>query len=627
MEYLMPIVQQDHRKQTTALKRIIKYMPQDWLMLTTHRLDIYDESRAKLQFIEELLKLVENDNINQESLAQLPPAFDYVRLGHQLSSVYEWGVAQRHGLSADKVISFASQVMPLLAILRTNTARKRRTVIYHDCELPSALLSPLIQDVYGYNFESQEIKDGTDVPESKDATHVYITERPLQNEFAVGHSHCTVHLHPLYGSTLLINEQDEQESLDWISKIQHVRRRETIAVTPPYSLRMIKEFLGEKPQPLEVITDEDWKHIEVALLENTGAAIRPLIATSGLSVQYGILMGLLHQARLHHPGKPIKLIIPPNCYGGTNDQARRCSAMAEDVTVVDLPVDAGKEMTDSLEEVLKEVALEDAVAIILVEIPTNPRVEVPDMALLGEVLTNAHKTKTGTDAISPIFIVDQTFCPNVRLLHDQSSLVNVQTLSFSSGSKFPSGGHCTSGYVTANKKAEPLLSFIETHLQLCDNLATPLQLQILSQSMPSMKQRIEQAFVHTQKFVQHIKETWPRTKISFIREDLIEQGFTPSVFSFDLPEKGDTAQERDQYKKELNFRLIAHIIEQLPDDAKHCVSYGQLRRSYWTVPATSTQGTTKEDDKDYVVRVALPPDIDIDRLIEVFDAFCHKEGI
>ena len=624
----MPTIQQDYRKQTmTTLERIIKHMPEDWLMLTTHRLDIYDESRAKLQFIEELLKLVESENINQESLAQLPSAFDYIRLGHQLSSIYEWGVAQQHDLSADKVISFASQVMPLFAVLRTNTARKRHTIIFHDCDLPSALRSPLIQDVYGYTFEAQEIESGTDIPESKGATHVYVTERPLQDELSVGQAQCTVHLHPLYGSTLLIHEQDEQESGDWISKIQHVRRRETIAIIPAYSLRMIKEFIGEEPQPLEVITDADWGHIEAAMLENTGAAIRPLIATSGLSVQYGILMGLLHHARVRHAGKPIKLIIPPNCYGGTNDQARRCAAMAEDVEVVDLPVDAGKEMTDSLEKVLSEVALQDAVAIILVEIPTNPRVEVPAMALLGEVLRKTHRTNTGAAAIPPIFIVDQTFCPNVRLLHDQSTLVNVQTLSFSSGSKFPSGGRCTAGYVTANKKAEPLLSFIRIHLQLCDNLSTPLQLQILAESMPSMKQRIEQAFVHTQKFVEHIRKTWPRTKISFIREDLIEQGFTPSVFSFDLPEKGDTAQERDQYKKELNFRLIAHMIEQLPDNAKHCVSYGQLRKSYWTVPATSTQGTTKEDDKDYVVRVALPPEIDVELLIRVFDAFCLGEGI
>ena len=94
---MMPKAPQDHRKQTlNTLSKIIKEMPNDWLTLTTHRLDIYDESRAKVQFIEELLKLVSNDGISQQTLSQLPSAFDYVRLGHQLSSVYEWGVGQIH---------------------------------------------------------------------------------------------------------------------------------------------------------------------------------------------------------------------------------------------------------------------------------------------------------------------------------------------------------------------------------------------------------------------------------------------------------------------------------------------------------------------------------------------------
>ncbi|MFT5549062.1 MAG: hypothetical protein ACI9CO_000979, partial [Candidatus Azotimanducaceae bacterium] len=59
----------------------------------------------------------------------------------------------------------------------------------------------------------------------------------------------------------------------------------------------------------------------------------------------------------------------------------------------------------------------------------------------------------------------------------------------------------------------------------------------------------------------------------------------------------------------------------------HCVSYGQLKGSYWTVPATSTQGTTKETDKDYIVRVAMAPDIDIVKLSASFTEFFQNEGI
>ena len=398
-------------------------------------------------------------------------------------------------------------------------------------------------------------------------------------------------------------------------------------MTPPYSLRMIQELIGKPAQSLETITDDDWMSIEQAVFENTGARHRPLLATSGLSIQYAIIMGLIDHARVHYQGKAIRLIIPPNCYGGTNDQARRISAMIEDVEVLDLPVDDGNEMTESLVTVLTHVAHIDAVPIILVEIPTNPRVEVPNMTRLGNVLSDSYSTSSGLPGVEPIFIVDQTFCPNMRLLHNESTLAQVQTLSYSSGSKFPSGGRCTAGYTTANEKGSSLLNAIHAHLELCNNEATPGQIKILASSMPSMKQRIQNAFENAQRFVQHIQSTWPTIKINFIREDFIALGFTPSVFSLDLPEKGNTPLEREEYKKDANLRLINHMIHHLPHDAKHCVSYGQLNKSYWTVPATSTQGTTKEKDKDYVVRVALPPVMNMEQVLYRFDEFCTAEGL
>ena len=53
----------------------------------------------------------------------------------------------------------------------------------------------------------------------------------------------------------------------------------------------------------------------------------------------------------------------------------------------------------------------------------------------------------------------------------------------------------------------------------------------------------------------------------------------------------------------------------------YCVSYGQLKGCYWTIPATSTQGTTKEGDKDYIVRASLSPSLDLEKHKEVFKEF------
>ena len=92
-------------------------------------------------------------------------------------------------------------------------------------------------------------------------------------------------------------------------------------------------------------------------------------------------MGLIHHQTQLYPNKPIKILLPPNCYGGTNDQSRRVAASLEEVEVLDLPVDGGNEMTTSLEKVLEDVAKEDGIPLILVEIPTNPGLRSPISAV------------------------------------------------------------------------------------------------------------------------------------------------------------------------------------------------------------------------------------------------------
>lgn len=165
---------------------------------------------------------------------------------------------------------------------------------------------------------------------------------------------------------------------------------------------------------------------------------------------------------------------------------------------------------------------------------------------------------------------------------------------------------------------------IEQHLIICDNEATDLQLEILAKQLPSMTQRIQDAYKNTREFVNFIKETLPTARINFVSEELAAEGFTPSVFSLDLPTKGDTDEEKEAYKRTLNHKLINLMISEIPHESKYCVSYGQLKGCYWTIPATSTQGTTKEGDKDYIARVALSPNMDLDLHKKVFLDFVQS---
>ncbi len=605
------------------IKNVLKNRPDDWLGLTTHRLDIYDEKLAKSQFLNQFETLFNNADATTSALKSLPTAYDYIRLGHPLSCVLEWAISKLHQLQPEYVISFSSQTIPVLAILRKNLFGNKNTQILYTDELPANFDEEIIKRVYGYQFELRKVENTESVPKFKGSTifmsqHNQISTVDLNPniDFYVNSQNESDKSSECLGSLLIVNGEHNEH---YISDIQHVRRRETIAMTPDNCLTALKVLAGQSTSSSSKSkVDSNKKIVSDLIKEITGTESEPLFGSSGLSVQYAIMMGLIHEALEQHKGKKIKFVVPPNCYGGTNDQARRVAACLDDVEIVDLPVDGDNDMVQSLHSVLDKIAAEDAIPYIIAEIPTNPRVEVPDLEKLREALSKERKTTTGDIAIDPIFILDQTFCPNFQFLGEGEILSTIRTISYASGSKFPSGGKCTAGYCVANKKAEALMGNIALHLKLCDNEATNLQMDILAKQLPSMNQRIVDAYENTREFVNFIKDALPKAKINFVSEALAEQGFTPSVFSLDLPTKGSTAEEKETYKRALNHKLINLMITEIPDESKYCVSYGQLKGCYWTIPATSTQGTTKEGDKDYIVRVSVSPNLDLEHHKKVF---------
>ncbi|NQY06477.1 MAG: PLP-dependent transferase [Flavobacteriaceae bacterium] len=602
------------------IKDVINNIPIDWLKLTTHRLDIYIEKLAKTQFLEQFEALFNNNNVTLEALSELPTAFDYIRLGHPLSCILEWAIAKKHGLKADQIICFSSRVTPVLAVLRKNLLSGKNTRIVHTGNLSEFFDTETVQRVYGYQFEVQQINSGETISQF-DGSTIFICEQKDVCGFNLYDSiDFYVNTNTGLGSVILINGENEE----YISEIQHVRRRETIAMTPANTLIALNRFVGNIVSEEKNNLEANKKVVLDTIKEVTQAQTEALVASSGLSMQYAIAMGIIHDAMDHHPGKKIKFIVPTNCYGGTNDQARRVAACNDNIEVVDLHVDGDQDMVQSIDKVLEVIAEEDAIPYIIAEIPTNPRVEVPEMVQLRDVLSKERQTAKGSIAIAPVFILDQTFCPNVHFLGEGEVLASVKTIAYVSGSKFPSGGKCTAGYCVANNKAADLMRKIDLHLKLCDNEATGYQMTLLAEQLPSMNQRINGAYVNTREFVNFIQKTLPTAKINFVSEELAEATFTPSVFSLDLPTKGNSEEEKETYKRELNLKLINLMINKIPHESKFCVSYGQLKGCYWTIPATSTQGTTKEGDKDYIVRVALSANMDLERHKEVFAEFVER---
>ena len=613
----------DDNKMLNYIKDVIENKPTNWLKLTTHRLDIYDESLAKTQFLEQFENLFNDNNSKISALSELPTAYDYIRLGHPLSCILEWGVAHLHQLKPENVISFSSKTIPILAILRKNLVDNKNTQLFYTDELPASFDPDLVKRVYGYQFEVKKVKSAEEIPATDDSTIFISQEDKISVADRKQNVDFYINLYRDLGSILLINTDTQAES--YVSAVQHVRRRETISMTPADCHTTLKSLVEQSSIETQKGTIEaDKKSVLNSINSVTGTTTKSLVASCGLSMQYAVMMGLVHDALENHKNKDIKFIVPPNCYGGTNDQARRVASCLDNVEVVDLPVDGDNDMVQSIDRVLDKIAQEDAVPYIIAEIPTNPRVEVPNLEDLKAALIKERKTKNGEIAVDPVFILDQTFCPNVHFLGEGEILSEIRTISYASGSKFPSGGKCTAGYCIGNTKTDDLLDKIELHLNLCDNEATALQYKILAKQLPSMNQRIKDAYKNTREFVNYIHEVLPAAKINFVSEDLANADFTPSVFSLDLPTKGNTAEEREAYKRELNLKLINMMILEIPNESKYCVSYGQLKGCYWTIPATSTQGTTKEGDKDYIARVSVSPYLDLEMHKKVFLKFVES---
>ena len=609
-------------KMQNYLKEVLGNVPKDWLNLTTHRLDIYNEKYAKFEFLEQFENLFNEGNSDLSALQKLPTAYDYIRLGHPLSSILEWSIAKLHDLKPACVISFSSQIIPVLALLRKNLLDHKKTQIIYNDHLPAIFESELLQNVYDYEFELQAIQKGAEIPEFEGSTLLISQQDSIRKSALSPNIDFYVNVHTGLGSILLVNGEKNE---GYISEIQHVRRRETIAMTPANSHTALKNLSEDATiETIQHTLETTKKSVLTSIRNITGTTLEPIVGSSGLSVQYAIMMGLVDAAKESHVGKTIAFIVPPNCYGGTNDQARRVATCIDRVKVVDLPVDGEFDMVQSLNVVLDKIADEDAIPYIIAEIPTNPRVEVPDLHELKIVLSKKRTTATGKLAVDPVFILDQTFCPNVHFLGTHKILSTVRAISYASGSKFPSAGQCTAGYCVGNLKTEALMKKIALHLNACDNEATPLQYELLAKHLPSMNQRIHEAYKNTRDFVNFIRTALPEAKINFVSEALALQGFTPSVFSLDLPSKGDSDEEKEAHKRALNLELINLMITEIPSESKFCVSYGQLQGCYWTIPATSTQGTTKEGDKDYIIRASLSPNMNLALHKKVFLDFVKK---
>ena len=123
------------------------------------------------------MRTLYNDNNSQSSaLNELPTAYDYIRLGHPLSCILEWVIANLNHLEPEDVISFSSKTTPILAILRKNLLDNKNTQIVYTDALPNSFDVDIIKNVYGYKFDLKNVEKKSAISEF-DGSTIFISQK------------------------------------------------------------------------------------------------------------------------------------------------------------------------------------------------------------------------------------------------------------------------------------------------------------------------------------------------------------------------------------------------------------------------------------------------------------------
>ena len=188
------------------IKNVLTNLPENWLNLTTHRLDIYNEELAKTAFLTEFENLFNKNNFSSEALNQLPTAYDYIRLGHPLSCVLEWTIARLNQTTSDQVISFSSESIPILAILRKNVFEKKNTLLLIKNELPKSFDIETVKKVYGYQFQVQQLESIQEIPNFEGTKILFDSKKDIYNFDNSVNVDFIIHTRNDLGSVLLVME-------------------------------------------------------------------------------------------------------------------------------------------------------------------------------------------------------------------------------------------------------------------------------------------------------------------------------------------------------------------------------------------------------------------------------------
>ena len=257
--------------------------------------------------------------------------------------------------------------------------------------------------------------------------------------------------------------------------------------------------------------------------------------------------------------------------------------------------------------------------LLFLECPTNPDMKVMELTDLQSIVD----TYTKATGKTVMVLFDTTFAPGSHILERTRKLApDLPAMVFISMSKSVSRGYTTAGTIVANHTefALGVLARATALATALDTTAKPDQMQRLVDNHGGVEERCKDAYgmavaLGTALCDGVFECTGKNMELNFVSPQHAALGYHTSTFSFNLPPPEGASTEQIEG---LAQKFVDHLTEVIePRQFKPCVSFGQDNGLvYCTVPATSTQGAIKAEDKAkqavggvQLVRLSFPPSL------------------
>eukprot|EP00164_Ancoracysta_twista_P004647 GFYU01006278.1.p1 GENE.GFYU01006278.1~~GFYU01006278.1.p1 ORF type:complete len:627 (+),score=239.37 GFYU01006278.1:150-2030(+) len=592
----------------SALKQIIPAIPKEWRGTTFNNSNLL----GREGFSERLSNLIVKQEkagkaISTKDLEGVGNAEDYLRVATNISVTLELALAREKGYDVSQVFTFGSSTFPYIAVLMTSKCPVH--VFTGDDANPFTA-----QQLDHLKLLGNELVIHSG-PATKQGDHIVLAHESAVKDASVVHGIVAF-------DVLYITNPTKVAPAD----ILVVRKRMATPVTTPVAEAMLKKLAGMPADPIEKPTDKAVASFYAHLQEMSGTAVNttynPEIFTAGLPAICSVWVSLIEQGGAD-------LLMCSTCYGGSSQLTDVVANRAGRLTKHTFHIQGNASIMTSIKMELNKLKENPEkllpITVLFVEIPTNPDMKVPDVLETASLLKQ-YKKDTGKEVL---LMVDTTFAPASRVMEKiKQADSELPVMVFVSMSKSVSRGLTTAGGIVANHTgfAQTLMAGVSKAAKLLDTNAKDDQMLRLTQNHEGVEDRCQRAYDIAVKVGHTLTEavkkaTHNSMPLAFVSACNAKVGFTSSTFSFNLPApEGATEEEKEALAQKFVDLLTAH------KEFKPCVSFGQDNGLvYATVPATSTQGAIKAEDKAkqavggvQLVRLSFPPTVDqaaVDKII------------